>query len=518
MTNEASTSSEDSPKQKRLNRNKRNNRNKYNNKNANGNSKESKNASHSVVNSTNAKNSGGTKNCNDKHDAICFRALEPPLRQHTKLNLTECQLVEYLKHYLLDETLLRLLGFPVEYENLAIIYKYTPYEFLAVRKDNSMAPAQTTTYYNTTATTSSAHANNNNNQNYFYYASNSDQIIINSNDGLVKDNLYTIDSDSGQGSGSSSPSVEADYEISNSSSNNAQPVIQSYTASSQKQCIRCGNRFCVTYDGDYLTEEHCVYHWGKLYRTFSCNQMKYVYSCCNREFQNDVSNGCTQNRFHVWTGLSSGLNGPYDGFVRTQKRPSKMEKKSDVYALDCEMCFTGCGLELTKVTIIKSDGSLFYQTFVRPAREIVDYNTRFSGITEENLFINSSRRSSITSTASSKSTNKSSCCNTVKSLQEVQKDILKFIFEDSILIGHSLENDLRALKLIHSSIIDTSISFPHFYGLPYRRSLKALTKSVLKREIQQSENGHCSFEDSRACLELMLWKVRKDFRHILERA
>ena len=46
--------------------------------------------------------------------------------------------------------------------------------------------------------------------------------------------------------------------------------------------------------------------------------------------------------------------------------------------------------------------------------------------------------------------------------------------------------------------------------MPYRRSLKSLVKSYLKRDIQAASWGHDSYEDARACVELMLWKVRKD--------
>ena len=85
-----------------------------------------------------------------------------------------------------------------------------------------------------------------------------------------------------------------------------------------------------------------------------------------------------------------------------------------------------------------------------------------------------------------------------------------FINADTILVGHGLENDLRALKLIHNTILDTAVVFPHYYGLPYRRSLKALVSSFLRKEIQESSWGHDSYEDARACMELMLWKTRKD--------
>lgn len=481
VTNETSTSSEDSPKQKRTQRNRKNHQH--------------------FVKQRNVRNNQGSKVMNhhlqvqtiktfEKFEQYRYRALEPPLRQHIKLNLSEAQLVHYLKNYLVDESLMRLLGFPIEYDvapNLAIIYKYPPYEFISQRKQS------TTTYYSNAP------------------------IIVNATDGLTpeKENFGSEinDSDSGQGSGSSSPSE--DFEISQVNSGSLPPHYMSMV-SSQKECSRCTKGFYVTNGGDYITTEPCLYHWGKVIRSFDGCMMRYLYSCCNRDYDGMINNGCTANRVHVWTGVSAGLNGPYEGFVRTKRRPGPMphDGNTGVYAIDCEMCFTGCGLELAKVSIIRSDGNLFYESFVRPDNVIVDYNTRFSGITEKDLC--SMRRSSTASNSSSSSTGSNGYTRTVKTLKEVQKDLLKFIFDDTILIGHSIENDLKALKLIHKTIIDTSIIFPHYQGLPYRRSLKSLTKAILKRDIQQSEAGHCSFEDSRATLELMLWKVRKDFRTMLE--
>ena len=63
------------------------------------------------------------------------------------------------------------------------------------------------------------------------------------------------------------------------------------------------------------------------------------------------------------------------------------------------------------------------------------------------------------------------------------------------------------------TVIDTSLVFPHYYGMPFRRSLKSIVHSYLNREIQ-AENcgGHDSYEDARACIELMLWKVRQDMQ------
>ena len=59
--------------------------------------------------------------------------------------------------------------------------------------------------------------------------------------------------------------------------------------------------------------------------------------------------------------------------------------------------------------------------------------------------------------------------------------------------------------LVHTLVVDTSTLYPHFFGLPYRRSLKSLAKSYLKRDIQTGT--HDSLEDARASLELVLCKV-----------
>lgn len=316
--------------------------------------------------------------------------------------------------------------------------------------------------------------------------------------------------------------------------------IDTIPAADEKKCSRCGRGFFVTVDGEYLTQEHCVYHYGRVQRVLNTNDnsFSFEYSCCAAS---PDTNGCTTHKLHVWSGLSEGFNGPYAGFVSTNQlaigqaqdqrkgKPKVKRKLSDgpsfvfcadldhlegveekkrvpnktqgkqkgarmvkVFALDCEMCFTGRGLELAKVTVVAHDGSLVYDKFVQPESEIIDYNTRFSGIKPSDFH----------------PTNR----HNIRSIREVQRELVEFIEEDTILIGHGLENDLRALKLIHKRIIDTSIAFPHFSGLPFRRSLKSLTKSILKRDIQTCHTGHDSYEDSLACVELMLWRVRKDFR------
>lgn len=46
-------------------------------------------------------------------------------------------------------------------------------------------------------------------------------------------------------------------------------------------------------------------------------------------------------------------------------------------------------------------------------------------------------------------------------LAQIQQRILSFVGPDTLLVGHSLENDLRVLKLVHLKNLDTAILYPH---------------------------------------------------------
>ena len=66
------------------------------------------------------------------------------------------------------------------------------------------------------------------------------------------------------------------------------------------------------------------------------------------------------------------------GFVSTLPRLSGRSNTAAgrVFALDCEMCYTTQGNELTRVTVIDQAGEVIYESLVKPDNEIVDYNTR----------------------------------------------------------------------------------------------------------------------------------------------
>jgi RNA exonuclease 1 len=100
-------------------------------------------------------------------------------------------------------------------------------------------------------------------------------------------------------------------------------------------------------------------------------------------------------------------------------------------------------------------------------------------------------------------------------LTDIQKKLLQILHPRTILIGHSLNSDLTALKLTHPYIIDTAIAYPHPRGPPLKSSLKWLAQRYLNREIQKGHGttgpgaGHDSIEDARTCLDLIKQKCEK---------
>ncbi|KAK5869663.1 hypothetical protein PBY51_024365 [Eleginops maclovinus] len=257
------------------------------------------------------------------------------------------------------------------------------------------------------------------------------------------------------------------------------PEKKAVTDPFNKICCRCGAEYKINANGNCVRKEECCFHWGRLRRHKVSGGWETNYSCCAAGVG---APGCQVCKQHVQDGRKES----FDGFVTTFSKALPPDGNGGVFALDCEMCYTRQGLDLTRVTVIDSEMKVIYDTFVKPESKVVDYNTRFSGVTEEDLE------------------------NTTITLRDVQAVLLSMFSAESILIGHSLESDLLALKLIHSTVVDTAIVFPHRLGLPYKRALRNLMADHLKRIIQDNVDGHDSSEDASACLELMLWRIKED--------
>lgn len=93
---------------------------------------------------------------------------------------------------------------------------------------------------------------------------------------------------------------------------------------------------------------------------------------------------------------------------------------------------------------------------------------------------------------------------------EVQSQVLAMISVSPtpVLLGHSLESDLKSLRICHPRCIDTAVIYHHPRGRPLKPGLAWLTKKWCGREIQnRGEGGHDPEEDARACVDLLKKKV-----------
>lgn len=254
------------------------------------------------------------------------------------------------------------------------------------------------------------------------------------------------------------------------------------------KCSRCSQPFQYKYNTngnkkELIREDFCQYHSGKgRFKADASGSKVRVYSCCGCTMQE--SKGCCKGP-HVFD-YGTFANQVKAGIAYVQTRPNP--SKQGMLAIDCEMCFTTGGFELIRVTVVNENYDVVYDKLVKPRNIIVDYNSQFSGITAADL-------------------------DPVKTtLAEVQHDLLELIGQETILIGQSLNSDLKALRIIHHAVIDTSIIYPHPRGPPLKRSLKELASNYLQKFIQQKNSeeeghGHDSYEDAAISMQLVQLKI-----------
>ncbi|XP_004691785.1 PREDICTED: putative RNA exonuclease NEF-sp [Condylura cristata] len=179
-----------------------------------------------------------------------------------------------------------------------------------------------------------------------------------------------------------------------------------------------------------------------------------------------------------------------ENFLPT-KCNSSITDNSPLFGLDCEMCLTSKGRELTRISLVAEGGSCIMDELVKPDNKILDYLTSFSGITKKIL-------SPVTT-----------------KLKDVQRQLKTLLPPDAVLVGHSLDLDLRALKMIHPYVIDTSLLYVREQGRRFK--LKFLAKAILGKDIQCPDRvGHDATEDARTALELARYFLKHGPKKIAE--
>ncbi|KMV65762.1 hypothetical protein M970_070330 [Encephalitozoon cuniculi EcunIII-L] len=151
----------------------------------------------------------------------------------------------------------------------------------------------------------------------------------------------------------------------------------------------------------------------------------------------------------------------------------------DIVALDVEKVRTKMGKEPGRVTMVDCNGEVIYDKIVKPKEPVVDYLTKYSGLTKEVV-------------------------DRGIDIEIVRNEVLDFIGTNTVIIGHGIENDLSSLRLYHDKIIDTA----HLFLSPLGRkiSLAQLARTYLAKDIHVET--HDSRVDAVTCLELLSVKIQ----------
>ncbi|KAI1778230.1 hypothetical protein F4818DRAFT_405246 [Hypoxylon cercidicola] len=325
--------------------------------------------------------------------------------------------------------------------------------------------------------------------------------------------------------------TEFGYVASVPSDDDIQKAKESVAASGNVEvCDRCTRRFQVfpgrrKEDGALASNGTCTFHPGKTYfgerGPGNLSKPSKKYRCCHQNVD-DESGGCTTAPTHVFKTTDPNRLASLLNFAKTPPNPDVPADRA--VGFDCEMGFTTYGLELIRMTLVSwPDGEKMLDVLVQPYGEILDLNTRYSGVTSEDMVTaerwkpgDDYKPTSTVSGDSTKPPEQKEKLKLVPSPEAARGLLFSMISPDTPLVGHGLENDLNAVRMIHPTCVDTVLLFPHRRGLPIRNGLRVLMDTLLNRKIQRETDedqpeGHDSAEDARAAGELARLKVRDEW-------
>ncbi|OAP54636.1 hypothetical protein AYL99_11084 [Fonsecaea erecta] len=285
-----------------------------------------------------------------------------------------------------------------------------------------------------------------------------------------------------------------------------------------ESCDRCGTRFQVFPGRDEMgrltSQGRCRYHWARPNRTIPLKrdriqgQSEATYPCCNKP---QGSEGCSEADSHVFVVKDPKRLATILQFEETPEK-SGVRLRQPV-SFDCEMGYTTYGMEVIRVTAVSwPDGRLLLDVLVRPYGEILDLNTRFSGVTKE-AYASALPYEAALSDQAQEAHLDNRQLRKVDSTAAARQLLFDHISRETPLIGHAIENDLNVVRIIHPCVVDTVLLYPHPRGLPIRYGLKMLSQKYLSRGIQTAgDAGHDSKEDAIATGDLVTKKVAEKWK------
>ncbi|KAJ5161238.1 Exonuclease RNase T/DNA polymerase III [Penicillium capsulatum] len=176
-------------------------------------------------------------------------------------------------------------------------------------------------------------------------------------------------------------------------------------------------------------------------------------------------------------------------------------RKYKSVAIDCEMVTVVSGSnEVAFLSAVDClTGAILINNYVLPSSKVLSWNTPSSGITPS--LMNRAVRSGEA---------------ILGGWAGARQCLWDLIDADTVLVGHSISNDLNVLGMFHSKIVDSSILSAEAVFVPSESnqkltrtwSLKTLAKELLGYEIQNRRTGHSALEDAYAARDVVIWCIQ----------
>ena len=140
-------------------------------------------------------------------------------------------------------------------------------------------------------------------------------------------------------------------------------------------------------------------------------------------------------------------------------------------------------------------GATLIDMLVQPSERVRDWRSKYSGITPQMLYEATSQG------------------KVLFGWQAAREALLNYVDADTVLVGHSLQHDLDALRLLHSRVVDSVIlaGLAAGGGVFRQWALKTLCQELLLTAVQdRRKKGHDCMEDTLAAREVVIWATREE--------
>ncbi|KAF4985767.1 hypothetical protein FDECE_16326 [Fusarium decemcellulare] len=171
-----------------------------------------------------------------------------------------------------------------------------------------------------------------------------------------------------------------------------------------------------------------------------------------------------------------------------------LSPKRKAVVLDCEMAgVEGGRSEVVSICAIDFfTGEILINSLVKPREQIIDWRSHIHGIRPPIMSIAVARRQVLDGWATARG------------------ELWKHVNENTVLVGQSPHFDLKALRVVHTKIVDTAIvtteaAFGGGRSTGRRWGLEMLCRELLHLRIRQGSGVHNGLEDTMATRELALW-------------